>query len=121
LSVGAETKSFVSTTLPRGPHIPSHLAGDTFCIGIAGRDVRGYRFPCMVASGAHSFGQFKKHALFKARTQSPCFSYPGLMRAFISAGSADLSSFGGVGVGWPPDLPCWLPVYDERKCGRFIC
>jgi hypothetical protein len=29
---------------------------------------------------AHSFGQFKKHALLKARTQSPCFSYPGLFK-----------------------------------------
>ncbi len=47
---------------------------------------------------AHSFGQFKKHALLKARTQSPCFSYPGLARAFISAGSADLLSFGGDSV-----------------------
>jgi hypothetical protein len=45
---------------------------------------------------AHSFGQFKKHALLKVRTQSPCFSYPGLARAFKSAGLADLSSFGGV-------------------------
>ncbi len=48
---------------------------------------------------AHSFGQFKKHAFLKARTQSRCFSYPGLARAFISAGSADLLSFGGVSVG----------------------
>jgi hypothetical protein len=64
---------------------------------------------------AHSFGQFKKHALLNALTQSPCFSYPGLARAFISAGSADLSSFGGVSVGWPLDLPCWLPVYEEVK------
>jgi hypothetical protein len=39
---------------------------------------------------AHSFGQFKKHALLKACTQSPCFSYPGLARAFITVGSADL-------------------------------
>jgi hypothetical protein len=58
----------------------------------------------------------------KARTQSPCFSYSGLARAFQSAGSADLSSFGGVSVGWPPDLLCWLPVYDRAEiCGRFIC
>jgi hypothetical protein len=64
---------------------------------------------------AHSFGQFKKHALLKARTQSPCFSYPRLARAFISAGPADLSSFGGVSVGWQPDLPCWLQVYDRAK------
>ncbi len=64
---------------------------------------------------AHNFGQFKKHTLLKARTQSPCFSYPGLARAFQSAGSADLSNFGGVGVGWPPDLPCCLPVYDRAK------
>jgi hypothetical protein len=49
---------------------------------------------------AHSFGRFKKHALLKAHTQSPCFSYPGLARAFISAGSADLLSFGGVSVGY---------------------
>ncbi len=64
---------------------------------------------------AHSFGQFKKHALLKARTRSPCFSYPGPARAFISAGLADLSSFGGIGVGWPPDLPCKLSVYDRAK------
>ncbi len=64
---------------------------------------------------AHSFGQFKKHALLKARTRSPCFSYPGPARAFISAGSADLSSFGGIGVGWAPDLPCRLSVYDWAK------
>ncbi len=64
---------------------------------------------------AHSFGQFKKHALLKARTQSPCFSYLGLERAFISAGSADLSSFGGVSVGRAPHLLCWLPVYDPVK------
>jgi hypothetical protein len=37
--------------------------------------------------------------LLKAGTRSPCFSYPGPARAFISAGSADLSSFGGVSVG----------------------
>ncbi len=67
------------------------------------------------ATRVHSFGQFKKHALLKARTQSPCFSYPGLARAFISAGSANLSGFGGVSVGWPPDLLCWLPVYDRAK------
>ncbi len=48
----------------------------------------------------HSFGQFKKHALLKAHTQSPCFSYPGLARAFISAGSTDLLSFGGASVGY---------------------
>ncbi len=53
---------------------------------------------CMY-SWAHSFGQFKKHALLKARTQSPCFSYPWLARAFISAGSADFLSSGGVSVG----------------------
>ncbi len=64
---------------------------------------------------AHSFGQFEKHALLKARNQSPCFSYPGLEQAFQSAGSADLSSFGGVGVGRPPDLPCCLPVYNQAK------
>ncbi len=52
---------------------------------------------------AHSFGQFKKHALLKARTQSPCFSYPGIVRAFQSAGLADLSSFGGDSVGWLPE------------------
>jgi hypothetical protein len=66
-------------------------------------------------SRAHSFGQFKKHALLKARTQSPCFSYPRLSRAFQSAGLADLSSFGGVGVAWVPDLQCWLPVYEQVK------
>jgi hypothetical protein len=64
---------------------------------------------------AHSFGQFKKHALLKARTQSPCFSYPGLARAFITAGSADLLSFGGDSIGWPPDLLCWLPVNERAK------
>ncbi len=53
---------------------------------------------------AHSFGQFKEHVLWNAHTQSPCFSYPGLARAFKSVGLADLSSFGGVSVGWPPDL-----------------
>jgi hypothetical protein len=55
-------------------------------------------------SRAHSFGQFKKNVLLKARTQSPCFSYPGLARAFKSAGSADLSSSGGVCVARLPDL-----------------
>ncbi len=64
---------------------------------------------------AHSCGQFKKHALLKARTQSPCFSYPRLARTLKSAGLADLSSFGGVGVGWAPDLRCWLPVYEQAK------
>jgi hypothetical protein len=39
----------------------------------------------------------------------------GLARAFQSAGSADLLSFGGVSVGWPPDLLCWLPVYERSK------
>jgi hypothetical protein len=53
--------------------------------------------------------------LLKARTQGPCFSYPGLAQAFQSAGLADLSCFGGVGVGWPPDLLCCLPVYDRVK------
>ncbi len=53
--------------------------------------------------------------LLKARTQSPCFSYPGLARAFQSVGLADLSSFNGVSVGWPPDLLCWLPVYDRAE------
>ncbi len=61
---------------------------------------------------AHSLGRFKKHMLLKARTQSPCFSYPGLARAFKSAGPADLLSFGGVDVGWAPDLLCWLPAYN---------
>ncbi len=31
---------------------------------------------------AHSFGQFKKHALLKACTQSPCFSKYGVGRLF---------------------------------------
>jgi hypothetical protein len=53
---------------------------------------------CAEVARAHNFGQFKTHALLKARTQSPCFSYPGLARAFISEGSADLLSFGGVSV-----------------------
>ncbi len=66
-------------------------------------------------SWAHSFGQFKKHALLKACTRSPCFSYTRPARAFISAGLADLSSFGGIGVGWVPDLPCRLSVYDRAK------
>jgi hypothetical protein len=57
----------------------------------------------LILSRAHSFGQFKKHALLKARTQSLCFSYPGLAQAFVSVGLADLSSFGGVSVGWPPE------------------
>jgi hypothetical protein len=26
-----------------------------------------------------------------------------------------LSSFGGVSVGWPLDLPCWLPVNEQAK------
>ncbi len=64
---------------------------------------------------AHSFGQFKKHALLKAHTQSSCFSHPGLARAFISSGSADLSSFSGVSGGWAQDLLCSLPVYDRAK------
>jgi hypothetical protein len=64
---------------------------------------------------ARSFGQFKKHALFKARGQSPCFSYPGLARAFKSPGSADLFSFGGVSVGWPSDLLRYLAVYERAK------
>jgi hypothetical protein len=59
--------------------------------------------------------RFLKHALFKARGQSPCFSYPGLARAFKSPGSADLFSFGGVSVGWLLDLLCWLPVYERAK------
>ncbi len=69
----------------------------------------------------HSFGRFKKHALLIARTQSPCFSYPGLARAFLSVGSADLSSFGGVRVGWTLDLLCWLPAYDRAKMRPFYC
>jgi hypothetical protein len=28
---------------------------------------------------------------------------------------ADLSSFGGAGVGWAQDLLCWLPVYERAK------
>jgi hypothetical protein len=68
---------------------------------------------------AHSLGQFKQHALLKARTQSPCFSYPGLARAFISTGLADLSSFDGVSVGWPPDLSCCLPVYDRGNVAVY--
>ncbi len=59
-----------------------------------------------MATRAHSFGQFKKHTLLKAHTQSLCFSYPWLARAFQSAGSADLLSLGAVGVGWAPDLLC---------------
>jgi hypothetical protein len=50
---------------------------------------------------AHSFGQFKMHAL-----RDHAFPTAGLVRTFKSAGSADLSSFGGVGVGWAPDLLC---------------
>ncbi len=30
-------------------------------------------------------------------------------------GLADLSNFGGDSVGWPPDLLCWLPVYEWAK------
>jgi hypothetical protein len=37
------------------------------------------------------------------------------MRAFQSAGSADLLSFGGVSVGWPPDLLYYSPVYERAK------
>ncbi len=62
---------------------------------------------------AHSFGQLKKHALLKARTQSPCISYPRLARAFQSAGSADLLVVSVVAVA--PDLLCWLPVSDRAK------
>ena len=69
----------------------------------------------IIVTIAHSFGQFKKHALLKARTRSPCFSYPGPARAFISAGSADLLSFGGVSVGWAPGLLFWLPASDRAK------
>jgi hypothetical protein len=53
---------------------------------------------------AHSFGQFKKHALLKACTQSPCFSYTGPAQAFKSAGLVDLSGLGGDCVGWLLDL-----------------
>ncbi len=74
-----------------------------------------YTNKSLIAPRAHSFGQFQKHALSKARTQSPCFSYPRLARAFQSAGSADLLSFGGVSVGWPQNLFCWLPVYEQAK------
>jgi hypothetical protein len=66
---------------------------------------------------AHSFGQFKKHALLKARTYSPCFSYPGLARAFKSAGSADLSSFGGVCVARLPDL---CPHRNIQKSPKYM-
>jgi hypothetical protein len=31
-------------------------------------------------------------------------------------------SFGGVGVGWAPDLLCWFLVYEENAAGLFaIC
>jgi hypothetical protein len=70
---------------------------------------------------AHSFGQFKKHALLKARTQSPCFSYPGPARAFKSAGSADLLSFGGSVLPGRRDYYSGCQLLIERKCGRFIC
>ncbi len=40
--------------------------------------------PSILVLRAHSFRQFKKHALLKAHTQSPCFSYPELARAFKS-------------------------------------
>jgi hypothetical protein len=62
--------------------------------------------------------------LLKARTQSPCFSYPGLARAFISAGSADLLSFGGASVSLMSGAQFTvlqylqysrLPVYEQAK------
>ncbi len=69
----------------------------------------------MTSTRAHSFGQFKKQVLLKARTQSPCFSYPGPAGAFKSTWSADLVSFGGVSVGWAPGLLFWLPASDRAK------
>jgi hypothetical protein len=31
-------------------------------------------------------------------------------------------SFGGIGVGWAPDLLCWFLVYEENAAGLFaIC
>jgi hypothetical protein len=83
-----------------------------------------------VGTRAHSFGQFKKHVLLKARTQSPCFSYPGLSRAFQSAGSADLLSFGGDRVSLMPGAQFTVLQYictvgcrfvNGQKCGRYIC
>ncbi len=53
--------------------------------------------------------------IWKARTQSPWFFYLRLVCAFKSAGSADLLSFGSVGVGCASDLLCWLPAYDRAK------
>jgi hypothetical protein len=64
---------------------------------------------------SHSFGQFKKHALLKARTQSPCFSYPGLARALQSAGSADFYVWVVSVLAVAPDLLCLLPVSDRAK------
>ncbi len=52
--------------------------------------------------------------IWKAHTQSPWFFYPKLVRAFKSAGSADLLSFGS-GVGWASYLLCWLQAYDHAK------
>jgi hypothetical protein len=69
----------------------------------------------------HSFGQFKKHALLKARTQSPCFSYPGPARAFKSTGSADLLSVGGSVLPGRRDYYSGCQLLIERKCGWFIC
>ncbi len=99
------------------------LIGNTVCQALT---KQWTFFPILVlqTTWAHSFGQFKKHALLKARTQSPCFSYPGLARAFQSAGSADLLSFGGDRVSLIPgaqfkvlqySIYSRLPVCDRAK------
>jgi hypothetical protein len=51
----------------------------------------------------------------KSKHSEPVLFLPRLAGAFQSTGSADLSSFGGMSVGWPPDLLCWLPVYDRAE------
>ncbi len=78
-------------------------------------------FSPSVSTRAHSFGQFKKYTLLKARTQSQCFSYPGLARAFQSAGSADLLSFGGVSVGCGARLTVLVAGFwsSENAAGLF--
>jgi hypothetical protein len=51
----------------------------------------------------------------KSTHSEPVLFLPQASGSFSKYGLADLSSFGGVGVGWPPDLPCCLPVYDQAQ------
>ncbi len=108
-------------TVDYGPEMGCHL-GWHFAVGCPLRGGRGKyknnRDFCSTKNNSgkkKSFGQFKKHALLKARTQSPCFSYPGPAWAFKSTGLADLSSFGGVSVGWALGLLFCLPASDRAK------